>query len=402
MKIGIIKERKSPPDRRVVLCPNQVKKALDRYKELSIKIESSDIRVFSDQQYAACGLEISDDLSDCDILLGVKEIPIDALIPNKTYVFFSHTIKKQEHNRELLKACIEKNITLMDHETFVNGKNTRIIGFGRYAGIVGAYNTLRGFGLKYELFSLAKAETLLHKEDLIYRLKKQFYPPIKLVLTGQGKVANGAMEILEGMKIKKVSVEHFLTQKYDRPVYTQIGVTDYYKRIDGKEGSKQDFYDNPNQYESDFEKFSQVADILMAGHFHKTGSPKILTKDMLNSSKNQIKLVGDISCDVDQGPIESTLRASTIQEPFYGYHPGKDEEVEFDHPAAITVMAIDNLPTELPRDASEGFGEVFVEDIMPAFFNGDKDEILKRATVTKDKKLTERFEYLQDYVDGKE
>ncbi|MCC9043927.1 NAD(P)-dependent oxidoreductase [Myroides sp. M-43] len=402
MKLGIIKERKTPPDRRVVLCPKQVKNALNNHKELSIKIEPSDIRVFPDDNYTALGLELSSDLNDCDVLLGVKEIPVDNLIPNKTYVFFSHTIKKQEHNRKLLKACLDKNITLMDHETFVDGKNTRIIGFGRYAGIVGAYNTLRGFGLKYELFSLAKAETLLHKEDLIYRLKKQYFPPIKIVLTGHGKVANGAMEILDGMKVKKVSIEHFLTQKYDRPVYTQIGVEDYYKRIDGTTASKQDFYDNPDLYESNFERFSEVADILITGHFFKKGSPVIVTKEMLNSPKNQIKVVGDISCDVDHGPIASTLKTSTIAEPFFGYHPGKGTEVEFDHPAAITVMAIDNLPCELPKDASEGFGEIFVEQILPAFFNGDKDKVLERSTITKGGKLTDKFEYLQDFVEGKE
>ncbi|WP_121966534.1 NAD(P)-dependent oxidoreductase [Myroides sp. N17-2] len=402
MKLGIIKERKTPPDRRVVLCPQQVKNALNNHKELSIKIEPSDIRVFPDDNYTALGLELSSDLNDCDVLLGVKEIPVDNLIPNKTYVFFSHTIKKQEHNRKLLKACLDKNITLMDHETFVDGKNTRIIGFGRYAGIVGAYNTFRGFGLKYELFNLAKVETLLHKEDLIYRLKKQYFPPIKIVLTGHGKVANGAMEILDGMKVKKVSIENFLTQKYDRPVYTQIGVEDYYKRIDGTSASKQDFYDNPDLYESNFERFSEVADILMTGHFFKKGSPVIVTKEMLNSPKNQIKVVGDISCDVDHGPIASTLKASTIAEPFFGYHPGKGTEVEFDHPAAITVMSIDNLPCELPKDASEGFGEIFVEQVLPAFFNGDKDKVLERSTITKGGKLTEKFEYLQDFVDGKE
>ncbi|MDM1098269.1 alanine dehydrogenase [Myroides odoratimimus] len=402
MKLGIIKERKSPPDRRVVLCPKQVKKALDKYNELSIKIEHSDIRIFKDENYASEGLVLSSDMTDCDVLLGVKEIPVDYLIPNKTYVFFSHTIKKQEHNRKLLQACLDKNITLMDHETFVDGKNTRIIGFGRYAGIVGAYNTLRGFGLKYELFELAKAETLLHKEDLIYRLKKQYFPPIKIVVTGTGKVAHGIMEILDGMKMKKVSKDHFLTQKYDRPVYTQIGVEDYYKRIDGTEGNKQDFYDHPELYTSDFERFTRVADILMTGHFFKKGAPVILTKEMLNSPFNQIKVIGDISCDVDHGPIASTLKASTIAEPFYGYHPGKGTEVEFDHPAAITVMAIDNLPCELPKDASEGFGEVFVEQVLPAFFNGDKDKILARATITKGGKLTDRFNYLQDFVDGKE
>lgn len=401
IKLGIIREGKNPPDRRVVFSPQQLKKVVNTFPGLEVVVEPSDVRIFPDDQYKAENLSISNDLSDCDILLGIKEVPVKVLIPDKTYIFFSHTIKKQEHNRGLLKACLDKNITLMDHETFVDENNRRLIGFGRYAGIVGVYNTLRAFAMKYELFNLPSAEKSLHKEDLITKLNKQFFPPVKIVLTGTGKVAKGAMEILDGMKIKKVSAEHFLTQKYDCPVYTQIGVTDYYKRIDGQPADKADFYEHPEKYESNFERFTQVADIFIAGHFFKTGSPKILTREMLSDLNNKIKVIGDISCDVDQGPIESTLRASTITDPFYGYHPGKHIEIKFDHPAAIAVMAIDNLPCELPKDASEGFGELFIDEILPAFFNGDQDGILRRATITENGKLTDRFSYLQDYVDGK-
>ena len=242
---------------------------------------------------------------------------------------------------------------------------------------------------------------MLHTEDLIAQLKKQYFPPIKIAVTGNGKVSHGIMEILNGMKAKKVSIEHFLTQKYDIPVYTQLEVMDYYKRKDGVEATKADFYANPEQYESNFERFTKVTDVLITGHFFKHGSPKILTRDMLNAIDNKIQVIGDVSCDVDHGPIDSTLRASTIADPLYGYHPGQNAEVAFDHPAAITVMAIDNLPCELPKDASEGFGEVFLNTILPAFFNGDKDQILARATVTQNGHLTERFAYLQDYVDGK-
>ena len=401
MKIGIIKERKSPPDRRVVFTPEILAKALQTFDTLEAVVEPSPIRIFPDQAYADKNIPLSDDLSDCDVLIGVKEVPVEDLIPNKTYFFFSHTIKEQEYNRGILQTCLAKNIRLIDHETLVDENNKRLIGFGRYAGIVGAYNTLRAFGLKYELFTLKKAEQMLHTEDLIAQLKKQYFPPIKIAVTGNGKVSHGIMEILNGMKAKKVSIEHFLTQKYDIPVYTQLEVMDYYKRTDGGEATKADFYANPEQYESNFERFTKVTDVLITGHFFKHGSPKILTRAMLNAIDNKIQVVGDVSCDVDHGPIDSTLRASTIADPLYGYHPGKNEEVAFDHPAAITVMAIDNLPCELPKDASEGFGDVFLNAILPAFFNNDKDQILARATVTQDGRLTERFTYLQDYVDGK-
>ena len=210
MKFGIIKERKNPPDRRVVFTPEELVRLQSEHPEAEIKVESSDIRIFSDDQYRNLGLNVTADMSDCDVLFGVKEVPVDALIPNKKYFFFSHTIKKQPYNRKLLKAILDKNIELYDHETIVDATNHRLIGFGRYAGLVGAYNGFRGFGIKYDLFTLPKAETLSGKEDLIARLKRQTLPNIKIVLTGHGKVGMGAKEILDGIKIKQVSVEDFL------------------------------------------------------------------------------------------------------------------------------------------------------------------------------------------------
>ncbi|TPD72218.1 NAD(P)-dependent oxidoreductase [Flavobacterium microcysteis] len=400
MKFGIIKERKTPPDRRVVFTPEEASRLLKEHPEVELKVESSDIRIFSDDEYRSQGLQVTEDISDSDVFFGVKEVPIDALIPDKKYFFFSHTIKKQPHNRKLLQAILEKNIDLYDHETIVDAENRRLIGFGRYAGIVGAYNGIRAFGIKFELFNLPKAETLSGKSDLVARLKRQILPPIKIVLTGHGKVGMGAKEILDGMKIKEVTPENFLTKNYTEPVYTQIDVLDYNKRMDGTVIDKEDFYNNPQDYTSDFERFSQVADIFMAGHFYGNGAPVILTREMLNSKDNKIKVVADISCDVD-GPIASTIKASTIAEPLYGYLPSEHKEVEIFHPAAIVVMAVDNLPCELPKDASEGFGEMFMEHVIPAFFNGDKDGILQRAKITEKGKLTKRFEYLQPFVDGK-
>lgn len=400
MKFGIIKERKNPPDRRVVFTPSELVKLKEQFPKAEIKVESSDIRVFPDDEYTKLGFEVSNDLSDCDVLIGVKEVPVDALIPDKKYFFFSHTIKKQPYNRKLLVACLEKNIRLIDHETIVNETNHRLIGFGRYAGIVGAYNGFRAFGIKFELFNLPKAETLADKSALVERLRRPMLPPIKIVLTGHGKVGMGAKEILDAMKIKEVSIEDYLTKSFDAPVYTQIDVLDYNKRKDGTVTTKEDFYQNPQEYVSDFERFTKVSDIFMAGHFYGNGAPVILTREMLNAPDNKIKVVADISCDVD-GPIACTLRASTIAEPLYGYYPSEGIEVPVSHPGAVVVMAVDNLPCELPKDASEGFGEMFLEHVIPAFFNSDKDGILNRAKITEEGQLTERFKYLQDYVDGK-
>lgn len=401
MKFGIIKERKNPPDRRVVFTPEELVRLQSEHSEAKIKVETSDIRVFSDEQYANLGIEVTADLSDCDVLFGVKEVPVDALIPNKKYFFFSHTIKKQSYNRKLLQAILNKNIELYDHETIVDANNKRLIGFGRYAGIVGAYNGFRAFGIKYDLFTLAKAETLTGKDELIARLKRQTLPNIKIVLTGHGKVGMGAKEILDGMKIKQVAIEDFLSKQYSEPVYTQIDVLDYNKRIDGSISTKSDFYKNPHEYTSDFGRFSKVADIFMAGHFHGNGAPDILTREMLQAADNKIQVVADISCDVD-GPIACNLKASTIAEPFFGYLPSEHIEVPYTHPASIMVMSVDNLPCELPKDASEGFGEMFMKHVIPAFFNGDKDGILARAKMTENGKLTPRFAYLQEYVDEKQ
>ena len=400
MKFGIIKERKNPPDRRVVFSPNELAKLKQTYHDAIVEVESSDIRIFSDVQYKSMGITVTDDVSGSDVLFGVKEVPVENLIPNKAYFFFSHTIKKQLYNQKLLKAILEKNIDLYDHETIVDDQNRRLIGFGKYAGMVGVYNGIRAFGIKFELFKLPKAETLAGKDALIMHLKRLNLPALKFVLTGTGKVGSGAKEILDAIKVKEITIENYLTKNYAQPVYIQLDVLEYNKRIDGEVIDFRDFVAHPDEYVSDFEKFTKVSDIYFAGHFYATGAPMILTREMLNASDCKLKVVADISCDV-KGPIACTLRSSTIEEPIYGYFPLEDREVEVFHPAAVVVMAVDNLPCEIPKDASEGFGEQFMEHVIPAFFNGDKDGILQRAKITENGKLTERFSYLQDYVDGK-
>jgi hypothetical protein len=330
MKFGIIKERKNPPDRRVVFSPSELLLVKKQFPNADFKVESSDIRVFTDAEYTEKGFEVSDNMDDCDVLLGVKEVPVEALIPNKKYFFFSHTIKKQAYNRKLLQACIDKNIDLYDHETIVDANNTRLIGFGRYAGIVGAYNGIRAFGLKFELFSLPKAETLANQAALISQLKKPFLPPIKIALTGKGKVAFGAKEMLDGMKIKEVSVSDYLNKTYTYPVYTMLDVQDYNRHQSGIEFNKAEFYSNPGHFTSNFERFTTVSDIFMAGHFYGNGAPEILTQDMLAAPNCKIKVVADISCDI-AGPIACTLRASTIANPSYGYLASEHKEVDMFH-----------------------------------------------------------------------
>jgi len=400
MKIGIIKERKNPPDRRVVLTPKECKRLLRKYENLSIKVESSDNRFFTNEDYINEGVKVVNDVSDCDVLLGVKEVPIKDLIPNKKYFFFSHTIKKQPYNKKLLQAILAKNIEMYDHEVIVNEKGMRLVAFGRYAGIVGAYNGFRTYGLKYNKFQLPKAEELHDQLMLIHELQKIELSNIKVVLTGKGRVGNGAKEMLRGMRMREVSVKEFLNETFLEPVFVQIDVLDYNKRKDGQTKNQQDFFDNPTEYRSNFMRFAKVADLYIACHFFGSGSPYIFTREDAKSKDFKIKVVADISCDID-GPVASTIRPSTIAEPNYGYNPITEKEVYFKDENAIAVMAVDNLPCELPKDASEGFGESFSKYVIPAFFNKDNDGVLQRARMTQNGKLTERFSYLQDYVDGK-
>ena len=401
MKFAIIKERKNPPDRRVVLSPQACEKIVQEFPKAEILVESSNVRIFNDNKYSKLGFQVLDDVSEADVMIGVKEVPIDALIPNKKYFFFSHTIKKQPYNRKLLKAILDKNIELYDHETIVNQKGFRLIGFGYYAGVVGAYNGLRTYGLKYDAFNLPKANNLKNRDELELELDKIKLPKMKIVLTGKGRVGSGAKEILDHLKIKQVSVNDYLSNEFDEAVYVQLDVLDYNKRKDGQQLDMFDFFDNPKDYVSTFKRFTKVSDVFIAGHFYGQGSPVFYTRADMKSPDFNIKVVSDISCDID-GPVASTIRPSTIAEPNYGYNPQTESEVDFKDKNAIAVMAVDNLPCELPDNASRGFGDMFFDHVIPAFFNNDKDGVLERAKMTEKGKLTKRFSYLQNFVDGKE
>lgn len=400
IKFALIKERKSPPDRRVVFSPKKCRNLLETFPDATVVVEKSEVRVFDDYLYEKEGIELADELLNCDVMLGVKEVPIKALIPHKKYFFFSHTIKQQPYNRELLQAILKNKIELYDHETIVKENGDRLIGFGRYAGLVGAYNTFRALGLRDELFSLPKVENLADLAAMKAELDQIKLPAIKIVLTGTGKVAKGAKEILDYLKIKEVSVSDYLSEKYDEVVFCQIDVEDYNQRSDGNKFNKSEFFKNPVGYESNFMRFAKVTDMFIAGHFYGDNAPYLFTREDAKHPDFKINLVGDISCDID-GPVASTLRASTIADPFYSYDPMSEKEAHFKIKNTITVMAVDNLPCELPKDASEGFGTMFLSQVIPAFFNGDKDGVLQRAKITTaEGTLTERFSYLQDYVDG--
>ena len=400
LTIGIIKEGKVPIDRRVPLTPTQVKSILDLNPSVEIKCQRSSIRCFKDEEYAEAGALLVDDVSDCEIILGVKEVPLDMLADGKTHFFFSHTIKKQEYNRHLLQTIMQKKIRLIDWECLTNKNGKRLIAFGRYAGIVGAYNGILTYGKRYNLFHLRPAHTCYDLDDLKTEFKKVDLPKIKILLTGGGRVSKGSMEVLDGMKIRKVSPAEFLTENFNEAVYTQLNTRDYNKRKAGGIFDRDEFYADPTKYESNFLPYARKADLLIAGAFWDPRAPVLFHKEDISSNDFKIHVIADITCDIE-GSIPSTKQPSTIEDPVYDYNPNNDRvEEAFTDEGNITVMAVDNLPCELPRNASEDFGKEFMSHILPSLLGEDKDSIIERATITSGGILTEKFAYLQDYVDG--
>ena len=396
MKIGIIKEYKSPPDKRVVFSPEKCVETLQKFPQVEFFIEKSDIRCFSDSEYEEMGLKVVTDLSNCDVLIGVKEVPIEKLIDNKKYFFFSHTIKKQPYNKKLLQQIIKKNIELFDHETIVDNNNNRLIGFGYYAGVIGAYNGLRAYGLKNHTFSIPKAIDLKDRQEFNSILKSLSIPNMKILLTGKGRVGSGTKEVLDFLKIKEVSAQDFINETYNESVYVNIDVLDY-NYSDSIENTVSNFYNYPEKFRSTFSKFLSVSDIYFAGHYHNPKAPKLITHDDIKNPDFNVQVIADISCDID-GPIASTIRPSTIENPTYGFHKEKLVECDFLDENALAVMAVDNLPCELPRDSSEMFGEMFLKYVIPSFFNNDQENILKNSKITSEGSLTDRFSYLSDYI----
>jgi saccharopine dehydrogenase (NAD+, L-lysine-forming) len=399
VKLGIIREGKVPPDKRVPLTPKQCKLVEMKFPQVKVFVQESEVRAFKDEEYRAEGIEVVKDLSDCDIIMGVKEVNISDLIPGKKFLFFSHTIKKQPYNRNLLRAILDQKIQLIDYEVLKSKENKRIIGFGRYAGIVGAYNGIRAYGEKTNCFHLKPANECFSRKEMEEELQKVDFPAdIKLVLTGFGRVGYGAREIMDLLPFTEVSPEEFLAEKFETPVFTHLEIEDYYRRKDGKPFAKAEFYNTPEIYESSFERYSEVADVYIACHFWSNKSPFILTAEDLKSPKNKIQVIADVSCDI-QGPIASTLRASKIADPFYGYDPKTGQECDWKATGAITVMAVDNLPCELPKDASEDFGNELIKSVFPHLFGDDPDNIIGRGSETDlNGNLTTYFAYLNDYV----
>ncbi|WP_460676629.1 NAD(P)-dependent oxidoreductase [Hymenobacter coalescens] len=399
LKLGLIREGKIPVDRRVPLTPKKCVEVQQTWPQVQVVAQSSDIRSYADQEYRDLGIAVQADVADCDILLGVKEVPVEQLIPNKTYLFFSHTVKKQPANRKLLRAVLQKNITLVDYELLTNREEQRVVAFGRWAGIVGAYNGLLTYGRKHGLYELKPAYRCTDLDDMQEEyFKVKALPPIKIAVTGSGRVANGALEVLRQMGIRQVSVYDYLYLDFDEPVFAQLRSSDYNARQDGRVWDTPNFHHHPEEYLSTFDKFLPVTDLLIACAYWHPQAPKLFTEEDTRRANFRINTIADVTCDID-GSIPVTKRSTSIPEPAFDYNPRTGElEPAYAHPLNITVMAVDNLPCELPRNASRDFGRQLIDNVLPHLFGPDPDGIIERATIARAGQLLPRYEYLRDYV----
>jgi saccharopine dehydrogenase (NAD+, L-lysine forming) len=398
VKIGIIKEGKTPVDRRTPLTPEQCRLVMQQYPEAVVVVQSSKVRSFTDDEYQEQGVEVVQSLEDCDIIMGVKEIPVEWLMEGKTYMFFSHTIKQQPQNRKLLQEILRKNITLIDYECLKDNSGERVVAFGRYAGIVGAYNGLRTYGQRYNLFDLTPAYQCKDLEEMKQEFVKIKLPPVQIVVTGRGRVARGAEEVLKGAGATYVSPGEYLQGTWDYPVYTLLASSDYYARTDGQAWDSNYFYKNPGKVVSAFPRYLPKTDILVAAAFWHPKSPVLFTEEDMRKPEFKVKVIADITCDIN-GSIPSTKRATEIIEPVYDFNPhtGKIHD-PYSHPDNVSVMAIDNLPCELPRDASQAFGEQLITNVFPALLSKEKGTVVQGAIIASSGKLCSSFEYLEEYT----
>jgi saccharopine dehydrogenase (NAD+, L-lysine-forming) len=397
--IGVLREGRTPPDRRVALTPKKCVELQATYPGLLVRVQPSPHRAYADQEYRDLGIEVSDDMQPCDLLLGVKEVTVRDLLPHKNYLFFSHTIKKQPANRELLRAVLRLGITLIDYELLTNAAGERVVAFGRYAGIVGAYNGLLTYGRKHGLYELKPAHLCVDMDDMqeeFYKIKA--LPPIKIAVTGSGRVAGGALEVLDKMGLRQVSVHDYLHRDFRVPVYTQLRSRDYHRRRDGLAWDTAHFHQHPELYDADFARFLPLSELLIACAYWNPAAPRLFAEADTQRPDFRLTTIADVTCDID-GSIPLTKRASTIAAPAFDYNPATGElETAYAKPTNITVMAVDNLPCELPRNASRNFGRQLLDQVMPHLLGGDSAGVVARATITKNGQLQPRYEYLADYA----
>lgn len=399
IKIGLIREGKIPSDNRVALTPAQCKWIHKNSSTIQIVAQSSPGRCFSDREYQVAGVEVKDDISDCDILLGIKEVPAAELIEGKTYLFFSHTKKKQAHNQSLLRAILDKRINLIDYECLEHEDGQRIIGFGFFAGVVGAHNGMMAYGSRTGLFKLDRVYKQRSFRELIHNYFGLKLPNVKIAVTGSGRVAHGILEIMNLMGIHEVEPDEYLKRRFAYPVYTQLKGAELYEHKETCKYSREDFHESPENYNCKFLPYAAQTDILMNGVYWDKNVPRLFEKADIKTDTFIIQTIADITDD-ENGSVPINMGDQSIEDPVYGVDRESLQKTAPYLPASIDVMAVGNLPNELPRDASRYFGEQLIKYILEDL-TGNSSEIIERASIAKSGKLTPHFSYLQDYADGK-
>ena len=398
LKIGIIKEYKTPPDKRVPLTPEQCSEVMKQYQGVEIVVQKSKDRCFSDLDYFEKGIALEEDLQDCDIIIGVKEIPKELLLEGKTYIFFSHIIKKQEHNKSLLQEIVRRKITLIDWERMVDDSGQRIVAFGKWAGIVGCYNAFWMYGKRYNLFHIRRVYECSDLEDMKIEFEKIKLPFTRILLTGGGRVAKGCIEMLNKIGVRRVSPYSFLHEQYHEGVYTQLNTRDYMIHKNKKPFVHSEFYNKPELYVSQIYPYLTQADILISAHYWDPRSPKLFTMPDVLKNDFSVKIIADITCDIN-GSVPTTVKATTIFNPAYDIEPTEVTILPpFSSEGNITVMSIDNLPCEIPRDASTDFGTMLIQNIFPCLLSPHPSEMIQRATIVEKGNITEKFSYLENWI----
>lgn len=399
-KITIIRERKEPPDSRTPLTPGQAQQVLNKYPRLELCVESSPSRCFSDEEFEKKGISVAPDSCNGSLLLGIKEVPPEFLVPGKTYMFFSHTIKKQPGNAKMFKAILEKKITLIDYELLTDEKGKRVLAFGKWAGIVGAYNALIMYGKRSGLYQLPPAHELGEFEQVQNELKKAEFPPFRVFLAGSGNVGSGAEEILKLAGFKYLPVEEYLNLTHpEEPVYTKGGTPELYKKKNGEPFEKKEFYKSPESFVSNFKKFAASTDVFINAVFWDPKAPRHFETEDISAPWFSIQCIADITCDID-GSVPLTTKTTTIKKPVTGVSRNNAAFTEPYGPETIDLMAVPNLPAELPRDSSRYFGNVLMEKILPEIIQNEESRMIENATIVKDGQIVPRFSYLSDYGDG--
>jgi alanine dehydrogenase len=431
--IGIRHEDRYAMERRAPLTPRHVERLI-RNKKLDIIVQYSEKRVFTEEEYVKAGAKMARDLKKCGVIFGVKEMPISFFEEDKTYVFFSHVIKGQPYNMPMLKKMMEMRCNLIDYEKIVDEQSKRLIFFGRYAGLSGMINSLWSLGLRLKEAGLKtpfqhikQAHTYASLEDakkaisaVGQEIAENGLPeelrPFTVAFTGYGNVSGGAQEILGLLPIKEISPEKLLALKRRSRLPNNLIYKVVFKEQDlvehiepETEFDLQDYYTNPQDYRSVFDKYVPYMDMLINCIYWDSRYPRLITKDYMQKlfakGTPRLKVIGDISCDVN-GSVEFTEKATEIEDPIFVYHP-ETREYEMGHKGdGILVMAVDILPSELPRDSSNGFADVlinFVKPIADCDFNEDFEDLdlprpIKKGLILHKGKFTPDFEYLEEFV----